>query len=105
MAATTPSPAGGPIQELGLNVLDLDPENPRLDRRTVEGGQAGIAKVIAERYRAVEVATSIAEHGYFASEPLIAIKADSRYTVLEGNRRLAALKGLTDATLQGELGA
>src|SRR3954451_19845207 len=97
MATTAKSrPAGGPIEQLSLNVLDLDPENPRLDRRAVDGGQLGIAKVIAERYRAIEVAISVAEHGFFASEPLIAIKDGQRYTVLEGNRRLAALKGLSD---------
>jgi hypothetical protein len=105
MVATNPyRPAGGPVQQLGLDVLDLDPENPRLDGRSVDGGQLGIAEIIAERYRAIEVATSVAQHGYFPSEPLIAIKDGTRYTVLEGNRRLAALKGLTDDELQAKLG-
>lgn len=96
---------GGPIVELPIDVLDLDPENPRLDKRAVAGGQVGIARKIAERYRAIEIATSIAEHGYFASEPLIAIEDGARYTVLEGNRRLTALKGLGDAELRAQLGA
>ena len=49
-----------------------------------------------------EVAISIAENGYYPTERLLVIERDSRlpktYTVVEGNRRLAAVQILLDDT-------
>lgn len=86
---------------LSVAALDLDPDNPRLDRERL-ADQRAIAHEIIRKYRAVDLAESVAEHGYFNSEPLIAVRSGSRYTVLEGNRRLAALKGLRDPELAGD---
>jgi hypothetical protein len=48
-----------------------------------------------ERFDAASIAESISRHGFFQSEPLIAIPAeDGTFVVLEGNRRLTALKAL-----------
>jgi len=81
--------------------LELDPDNPRLDvQRGTILDQDEIARTIAKRFRAIEVARSIAEHGYFESEPLIAIRVGARLRVLEGNRRLVALRGLSEASLR-----
>lgn len=53
----------------------------------------------------MEVAESIACRGYFPNEPLLAIEDDGRFVVVEGNRRLAALKALREpAILDGSLG-
>lgn len=43
----------------------------------------------------MEVAESIATRGYFPNEPLLAV----RLIVIEGNRRLAALKALREPGL------
>ncbi|KQO38895.1 hypothetical protein ASF05_03170 [Aeromicrobium sp. Leaf245] len=54
-------------------------------------------------YDADAVAESIATHGYFSSEPLIAITNPAEpgtYIVVEGNRRLTALLGLTQAQIR-----
>jgi hypothetical protein len=50
------------------------------------------------------VGESIAGHGYFSSEPLIVIPGSEpeTWTVVEGNRRLAALIGLTDAETRAQ---
>lgn len=47
----------------------------------------------------MEVAESIATRGYFPNEPLLAVKESGRLVVVEGNRRLAALKALREPGL------
>jgi hypothetical protein len=49
--------------------------------------------------KAIEVARSITKHGFFANEPLLAVKEEGRLVVVEGNRRLAALKALREPGL------
>jgi hypothetical protein len=92
---------GGQLQHLPLRDLLLDPQNPRLPR-DVRGttDQAELAKYIARRYNAIEVARSIASNGFFESEPLIAIAEGNTWRVVEGNRRLTALKGLAESELR-----
>lgn len=92
---------GGKLQHLPLADLILDPQNPRLPRE-VRGtdDQAVLAIYIARRYNAIEVARSIASNGFFESEPLIAIADGANWRVVEGNRRLTALKGLSDPDLR-----
>jgi hypothetical protein len=59
-------------------------------------------RYIARRHDALTIAESIAEFGFFPSEPLIVIteEDEERLLVAEGNRRLAALRGLTDLALR-----
>ena len=88
--------------------LLLDPENPRI----VEFGlgekptQFDIMKTLWERMAVNEVATSIAWNGYFLHEPLF-IEQDGKgqLIVIEGNRRLTAVKLLLDADLRKRVGA
>ncbi|MGB2780967.1 MAG: hypothetical protein WBD63_05795 [Phycisphaerae bacterium] len=57
-----------------------------------------------EHDKALETAESIATRGYFPNEPLLAIMENGRYVVVEGNRRLAALKVLREpGLLEGSL--
>ena len=49
--------------------------------------------------KALDIARSIATHGYFENEPLLAIHDGRHYVVVEGNRRLAALKALKQPEL------
>jgi hypothetical protein len=95
---------GGRLQHLALGRLRLDPQNPRLPR-DIRGttDQTVLAKYIARKYHPIEVARSIARNGYFESEPLIAVKEGRHWRVVEGNRRLTALKGLTDPELRRAL--
>lgn len=89
---------------LRLEVLHLDRENPRLPAQVDETDESGLLEYIAETYDAIEVARSIARHGYFESEPLIVTKQDDgTYLVVEGNRRLVAMRILADPSLADEL--
>ncbi len=54
---------------------------------------------------AEEIANSIAQHGFFTHEPLFAEQDKSRFTVIEGNRRLAAVKVLLSSKLRGTVHA
>jgi hypothetical protein len=83
--------------------LQLDAENPRLPEELHDRDPDSLIQHIANEYNTVEVARSMAEHGFFDSEPLIAIKKDRHLVVVEGNRRLTALKLLTDADLRARI--
>jgi hypothetical protein len=91
------------VMDLSLGDLLLDEENPRLPETLEKRGQDELTRYIANEYNTVEVARSIAEHGYFDSEPLIAIKKKDKYIIVEGNRRLTALKILSDPELRESL--
>lgn len=88
----------GQARNIRVSALRLDPLNPRLPEEMQGQDQEELAVSMALGFDAVTVAESIASHGYFASEPLIAIPSDLEpdvYVVVEGNRRLAAVLGLT----------
>ena len=90
-------PTGVPLEDttkVSVDWLKLDRQNPRLvgiSARTTE------ESIIAQLYRGEELGEllqSIAANGYLDIEPLIVWldPADQKFTVLEGNRRLAAIR-------------
>lgn len=96
----TESPSGvrvGTPKQAPISSLMLDPLNPRLPESLRGGAQADLAVVLEMGFDAFAVAQSIADNGFFAAEPLIAIEGDEAgtYIVVEGNRRLTALFGLS----------
>jgi hypothetical protein len=88
-----------PTSELPVSSLLLDPKNPRLGRDGSISTPKEIIHHLFAHDKALEVVSSIATRGYFPNEPLLAIKQGGEYVVIEGNRRLAALKALKDPTL------
>lgn len=93
-----------PTKRLTVTSLQLDPKNPRLGRETTARAPREIIQYLFEHDKAVEVAESIAVRGYFPNEPLLAILENGRHVVIEGNRRLAALKALREpGLLEGAL--
>lgn len=85
--------------EVSLNLLEFDPENPRLPRHLNGNDERQIINWMLEKSGLLELLVSIATQGYFNGEPLLAIPNGSKYIVIEGNRRLAALKLLEDRSL------
>jgi hypothetical protein len=79
------------IENVELENLLLDHENPRLPR-SVEREQQEMLVYIAENYSIEELMTSIGENGFFPGEPIIALRGQEKHIVVEGNRRLAAVK-------------
>lgn len=81
---------------LAVANLHLDARNPRLGRGATSWSPNQIAQYLFDHDKAMVVAESIARNGYFPNEPLLAVKEDKRWVVIEGNRRLAALKALRE---------
>ena len=74
--------------------LELDPGNPRLPESFQGGSQRNLLRHFFEHDVLEEIAQSYVDNGFFPHEPLIVLpetSGASRCTVLEGNRRLAAL--------------
>lgn len=93
------SKSAWPTQQKTVTSLHLDPKNPRLGRETSARAPREIIQYLFEHDKAMEIAESIAKRGYFANEPLLAIKESDQLIVVEGNRRLAALKALREPGL------
>ncbi len=87
-------------KRLPVNLLDFDPSNPRFPEKIARGATDALLERFIRDERLLEIIESIADQGYFEGEPLLVVKHGDRYLVVEGNRRLAALK-----LLVGELRA
>jgi hypothetical protein len=85
--------------------LLFDPKNPRL----VEYGlgnkpsQIDLIRVLWQRMAVDELVLSIASRGYFEHEPMFVASEGGKPYVIEGNRRLAAVRILLDPDLQAKL--
>lgn len=81
----------GITRKVSFKYLHLDVENPRLPERSEPYSQSDLMKIFYRDYDLDELTESYAANGFFTSENLIVL---SDGTVIEGNRRLAALKYL-----------
>ena len=84
-----------PISDWSVTDLLLDAENPRLPPLQGKPSQMELLTLIVRTYAVSELMDSFAVNGYFEEEPLVGVPytADpSKLIIVEGNRRLAALK-------------
>lgn len=98
------------IRPLPVEQLLLDPANPRLESVAKITNQLELLTAMWREMAVSEVALSIAENGFFEEEPLFAVPApkesgEPRYWVVEGNRRLTAVKLLLDENLRKKVKA
>lgn len=96
--------------ELGLTDLQLNPNNPRLGAREddLPWTQPNLLEYYANRTDVRDLAKDIAVRGTNPSKRLIVEASgagSSKYVVLEGNRRLAALRLLREPALAGSAAA
>ena len=107
MAAKKASPATKPLKsptDIRVAQLYLDPKNPRLAGEELSvDDQDRIARLLWEDRAVNELVDSIAASGYWRHEELFATKEGGKLVVIEGNRRLAAVKLLTDDGLRNRL--
>lgn len=93
----------GTYKDIQIKNLFLDDQNPRFGHELLFTDEEGLLVQLELGFKTIEIAESIANTGYFQSEPLIVLELEQgRYIVLEGNRRLAALKSLTDASIRAK---
>jgi hypothetical protein len=83
---------------LPVESLLVDPRNPR--HETVTGQSAAIKAIVDEQgIKLVNLARDIAERGLNPLDRVLVVKSGKSYTVLEGNRRVVALKLLKNPKL------
>lgn len=120
-----------PLIDLDLAIINLDSENPRLAKQRESITQFDLIKTLYDEYDLEELAMSMSENGYFDEEPIIVvpkklpkefklnendepealqlklkqlvIEGKVEFIVVEGNRRIATAKILTDGTLRKKL--
>lgn len=93
-------------QLLKVDELHFDHSNPRLAEYGITNStpEADILKILWDAMDVRELVQSISASGYFPHEPLIVAKESGKYVVIEGNRRLAAVKVLRSHELVKENG-
>lgn len=79
--------------------LLLDPKNTRIPPERRYDDQRHILHQLLEHEDVANLASSIAKRGLFPNERLVVMTTGRRFTVLEGNRRLAAIRLLLNPEL------
>lgn len=89
------------ISPMKVSDLTFDLKNPRLSEfdLTDDATETDVIQELWEKMDVREVVMSIAASGFFPHEPLIVAQEDGKKVVIEGNRRLAAVKVLLDPSL------
>ena len=97
---------------ISVDDLFFDEHNPRLQGRGEGESQETILGILWREFAVDEVALSIAANGFFPYEPVFADSqileghdGEEHLAVIEGNRRLAAVKLLRDASLRRKVKA
>jgi len=83
-------------KQISVASLHLDSKNPRLGPAASGSSPRELIQLLFQHDKAMEIAQSIASRGFFPNEPLLAVREEDKYVVVEGNRRLAALKALRE---------
>lgn len=90
------------FDNIELGKLFLDSNNPRLPK-SLKGSEGAKEKEILEYMlldaSLIELMLAIGKNGFFPGEQLLVVKEEDNYKVVEGNRRLSALKLLNDPDL------
>jgi len=89
------------IEQLSVGELNFDRQNPRLVGYGIRPATPDeeVIKTLWQEMAVDEVAMSIVASGYWQQEPLIVTKEAGKWVVIEGNRRLAAVRALTEPKL------
>ncbi len=89
------------IRSIEVKELDFDRKNPRLIEYGIKSNATDedLLKVLWETMDVMEIVQSIAASGFFPHEALIIAEEAGKNIVIEGNRRLAALRVLLDPAI------
>lgn len=94
------------IEQIEPDNLTFDFQNPRIAEFsfTDKTPEQDIIKVLWDVMGVDEIVLSIKASGFFDHEPLIALREKSKNIVIEGNRRLAAVKYILDSEIADNVG-
>ncbi len=84
-----------------IEELEFDPLNPRLPKKLQNKSDAEVIEWMLLDASILDLVASIGLSGFFPAEPLLVVenKKNGKYTVIEGNRRLASCKILNNPNL------
>jgi hypothetical protein len=82
--------------------IRLDPNNPRLSPDEQGNSESDLLAILLKRFKLVELGRSIASSGFIPFDPLVGLRDGKKVYVLEGNRRIAAMKLLLNPELAPE---
>src|SRR5580700_9795578 len=94
------------IEPIKVSDIHLDHNNPRLPKNVQQSGEKAILNWMLVNANLLELMASITENGYFDGEPILIIPHETlkgKYTVVEGNRRLSAVKILSNPSLVSKM--
>lgn len=81
------------IQRISVSNLNFDPENPRIPNDIDGTNDEAVIDYLLTEANLDDLMKSLVSQGYFEGEPLLVCPLDGEnYIVVEGNRRLGALK-------------
>ncbi|GAB5376047.1 MAG: hypothetical protein AcusKO_25090 [Acuticoccus sp.] len=106
MTDTIAKPSDVPIGQttsVSVDWLVLDRNNPRLVGNNTSASDQSIIAQFFKGEELGELLQSIAANGYLDIEPLIVMERDDKLVVLEGNRRLAALRLFRESDLADQI--
>lgn len=89
-----------PIEDVGLDELSLDLRNVRIPVRGLD--EPAIASYLMEAADVLGLARDILRDGYLDNELPVVVDENGQRVVLEGNRRVTALKAIRDPSLVGK---
>ena len=107
-AVLSPAAPSGVYERIPVENLSFDAKNPRLAEFGLsdDASQSQILQTLWKHMAIQEIAMSIAHSGYFNHEPLfVETGHGSKFVVIEGNRRLAAVNLLLNSDLRERLRA
>ena len=81
-----------PIVRFRTADLHFDPKNPRFYRLNDATEDQRVIEEMLDDEGVQDLMASIGQKGYFEGEPLLVTREGGRLIVVEGNRRLAAVK-------------
>lgn len=87
------------IERYRANDLHFDRHNPRLVEYSNLKSEEDIIKVLWDNMAVNEIVMSILANGFFENEAMYAIKENGKVVIVEGNRRLAAVKAILNPEL------
>lgn len=88
------------VVQVEISSLQLDGKNYRFLEDETGSPEEELIGILDRDFEVIEIGKSIADNGFFPQEPLVAVREGERNIVVEGNRRLAALKLLTTPNLR-----
>lgn len=84
-----------------ISELEFDPLNPRLPKKLQTKAEKEVVEWMLLDASLIDLVASIGINGFFPGEPLLVVenKQNGKFTVIEGNRRLASCKILNNPEL------